>query len=100
MKRGRLTAMPPTRKRVGKPFVVIELPTNFSFRTHAVHDFNATLGVFNWSLKNTDVLIDFTGCRNANYQALALVVLYVWYLRINGCSIDFRFNDTNDGPTF
>jgi hypothetical protein len=51
MKRGRLTAMPPTRKRVGKPFVVIELPTNSSFRTHAVHDFNATLGVFNWSLK-------------------------------------------------
>ena len=100
MKRGRLTAMPPTRKRVGKPFVVIELPTNFSFRTHAVHDFNATLGLFNWSLENTDVLIDFTGCRNANYQALALVVLCVWYLRINGSSIDFRFNDTNDGPTF
>ena len=46
------------------------------------------------------MLIDFTGCRNANYQALALVVLCVWYLRINGCSIDFRFNDTNDGPTF
>ena len=88
-----------TRKRVDKPPVVVILPTNFSFRDHAVHNFNPTLGVFDWSLQKTNVVIDFTSCRNANYQALSLVVLYVWYLRINGCSIDFRFNDTDDGPT-
>jgi hypothetical protein len=64
-----------------------------------VHDFDPALSVFDWNLRNADVLVDFTKCRNANYQALALVVLYVWHLRINGCSIDFRFNDTNDGPT-
>jgi hypothetical protein len=90
---------PPVGRYVGKSVVVIKLPTNFSFRSHSVHDFNPTLAVFNWSLSKTNVLIDFTGCRNANYQALALVVLYVWHLRINGCSIDFRFNHTNDGPT-
>jgi len=97
--RGQSTAKLPARNRVGKSLVIVELPTNFSFRSHAVHDFDPALGVFDWSLKNVDVLIDFTGCRNANYQALALVVLYVWHLRINGCSIDCRFNNTNDGPT-
>jgi hypothetical protein len=88
-----------SRTRAARESEIIELPTNFSFRSHAVHDFNPALSVFNWSLKNTDVLIDFTKCRNANYQALALVVLYVWHLRINGCSIDFRFGQTNEGPT-
>jgi hypothetical protein len=63
-----------------------------------VHDFDPVLSFFNWNLKNADVLVDFTGCRNANYQALALLVIYLWYLRINGCSIEFRFGDDNDGP--
>lgn len=87
------------RGRNRKPFAVIQLPTNFSFRSHAVHDFDPALSVFDWGLKNANVLIDFTGCRNANYQALALVVLYVWHLRINGCSIESQLGDTSEGPS-
>jgi hypothetical protein len=99
MATGQFTSRLPTRKPSGKPSNVIEVPANFSFRNHAVHDFNPVLSIFNWDLKNSDVIIDFRQCRSANYQALALIVLYVWHLRINGCSVQFRFNSSNDGAT-
>lgn len=34
--------------------------------------------------------IDFTKCQSANYQALALVVLYAWQLKSQGCRVDFK----------
>jgi hypothetical protein len=95
----RINRSRPPKKRNGRPFEIIELPINFSFRSHAVHDFSTCLSVFNWALKDADVMIDFTGCRNANYQALSLLVLYIWQLKINGCSVDFRFDERNEGPT-
>ncbi len=49
-----------TRFRQRNPSVVIKLPINFSFRSHAVHDFEPCLSIFNWQLKDARVVIDFT----------------------------------------
>ncbi len=67
----------------------ITLPTSLKFTYGEVYDFDRFLGLFDWSLKNSLVEIDFCYCRRANYQALSLVVLYVWFLKKNGCENKF-----------
>lgn len=39
------------------------------------------MGWFVWDIADKEVLIDFRECRGANYQALALLLLYVWDLK-------------------
>ncbi|MCY7346687.1 MAG: DUF4325 domain-containing protein [Pyrinomonadaceae bacterium] len=71
----------------------IILPTSLKFTYGEVCDFDRFLGLFDWSLKNSLVEIDFRYCRRANYQALSLVVLYIWFLKKNGCEIAFLYGD-------
>ncbi len=71
--------------------VNIVLPTKLSFKNLGVHDFDQFLRLFDWSLKETNVKIDFRKCRYANYQALSLFVLYVWYLKKRGCIVTLHY---------
>src|ERR1044071_10483850 len=65
----------------------ITLPVRLSFVHDGVYDFDHYLDLFDWTLRNTQVQIDFRQCKNANYQALSLFVLYVWHLKKQGCHV-------------
>ena len=45
-------------------------------------DFNGILKYFDWNLENIQVRIDFTECTSADYQAISLIVIYSWYLKV------------------
>jgi anti-sigma regulatory factor (Ser/Thr protein kinase) len=67
------------------------LPETFSIAKQHYYDFAPVLDWFDWSIRDdSDVLIDFRECRSANFQTLALLVLYVWRLRKQGCTIRFE----------
>ncbi|MBD2198563.1 MULTISPECIES: STAS-like domain-containing protein [Calothrix] len=74
---------------------IINLPYSLAFTYHGTYDFNRVLSIFDWKLKNQDVLIDFSQCLRANYQALSLFVLYVWHLRTNGCKVKFYYDNVD-----
>ncbi len=71
-----------------KETVIIALPDRLSFTYNGIYDFDRFLRLFDWSLKDIEVEIDFRQCKNGNYQALSLFVLYIWYLRKNGCHVN------------
>ncbi|MGI9107803.1 MAG: STAS-like domain-containing protein [Pyrinomonadaceae bacterium] len=76
-----------------KETVSIALPGRLSFTYSGVNDFDRFLRLFNWSLENVPVEIDFRQCKNANYQALSLFVLYIWHLRKKGCQVAFLYGE-------
>ncbi len=67
--------------------VKMEVPVNFSFKRHDLYDFRTVLNFFNWELENVPVRIDLRKCSSANYQALALLVLYIMRLKGRGCRV-------------
>jgi len=71
----------------------ITLPVRLSFVHDGVYDFDHYLGLFDWTLRNTQVQIDFRQCKNANYQALSLFVLYVWHLKKQGCHVELVYGE-------
>jgi len=73
--------------------VTINLPDRLSFTHNGIYDFDRFLRLFDWSLKDSPVEIDFRQCKNGNYLALSLFVLYVWYLRKNGCHVKFLYGE-------
>ena len=73
--------------------ITITLPDRLSFIHNGVYDFDRYLQFFDWTLRDTQVQIDFRECRNANYQALSLFVLYTWYLRRKGCRVEFLYGE-------
>ena len=62
--------------------VTITLPKRFGFKNHGIMDFNGILKYFDWNLENIQVRIDFTECTSADYQAISLIVIYSWYLKV------------------
>jgi hypothetical protein len=66
---------------------VITLPQRFTFAYKGDYNFNQTLNLFDWSLRETPVVIDISRCTRANYQALSLLVLYIWHLRVRHCEV-------------
>lgn len=76
-----------------KEKIKIKLPYRLRFTYKGVYDFDHFLEFFDWSLENTEVEIDFRKCREANYQALSLFVLYIWYLRKRGCSVKLTYGE-------
>ncbi len=76
--------------------VKITLPSRLSFTHNGVSDFDQFLELFDWSLNSVNVEVDFCCCRNANYQALALLVLYIWHLKNNGCSVKLLYGEKTD----
>lgn len=73
--------------------VELKLPAYFNFKDHDAFDFDKALCFFDWELKDRSVLIDLSTCRSANYQTLALLVLYSWKLKSNGCRVDFFLDE-------
>lgn len=70
--------------------VTLQLPPYFNFKDHDAFNFDKALSFFQWELRDCPVTIDFSTCKSANYQTLALVVLYAWRLKSNGCRVDFE----------
>lgn len=66
----------------------IKLPKRFAFRHHDIHDFDKVFHIFDWGIHDCPVKIDLRECSNANYQAISLLVLYAWYLKSNGCTVE------------
>lgn len=73
--------------------VKLRLPAAFTFKDHDLIDFDKSLSFFDWSLSNCPVNIDLRICQSANYQALALLVPYIWRLRKQGCRVSFELSD-------
>ena len=67
---------------------VLQLPETFSIAKQDYYDFGAVLGWFDWSIRDEKVTIDFEACLSADYQALALLMQYVWHLQ-QSCSVAF-----------
>ncbi|QPD06363.1 MAG: hypothetical protein Nkreftii_004137 [Candidatus Nitrospira kreftii] len=78
---------------------VIKIPNHYSFMDHEVYDFDRALSIYDWNIKSSEVAIDMSQCLTANYQALSLVVLYLWHLRANNCHITVRFRDDKKGAS-
>ena len=71
-----------------KETITITLPDRLTFIYDGVYDFDRYLRLFDWTLKDAPVQVDFRQCRNANYQALSLYVLYIWHLKKMGCHVE------------
>jgi anti-sigma regulatory factor (Ser/Thr protein kinase) len=71
----------------------IYLPSSFNFHNGGIHDFNDSLSIFDWSIKNKKVFIDLNSCTGANYQTLSLLVLYIWRLKAQGCWVEVLRNN-------
>ena len=69
----------------------IVIPDFFSFRGRKVYDFESALAVFDWDIHDVQVLIDLSDVHHANYQALSVLALYIWHLRLRRCRIEVKF---------
>jgi hypothetical protein len=74
----------------------LSLPPSFNFKQHAALDFDAALSFFDWTLRDQSVQIDLSTCKSANYQALALLILYAWRLKSNECRVEFKLADPRE----
>lgn len=77
--------------------VTLTVPIGFGFKDYGIFDFDKALQFFDWTLKDCRVIIDAYGCDKANYQAMALLPLYLWHLRSKNCFIDFNFKKGGSG---
>jgi len=78
---------------VSNESITVTLPNRLSFIYNGVYDFDRYLSLFDWTLRDETVQIDFRECRSANYQALALFVPYIWRLRKQGCHVDLVYGE-------
>lgn len=70
---------------------VIKVPSGLTFNHAGSKHFDQVLNVFDWSLRDIPVEIDFTSCDSANYQATTLLILYCLRLKQQNCTISFKF---------
>ncbi|MGP9800020.1 STAS-like domain-containing protein [Rheinheimera sp. NSM] len=88
------------RKKLDKDkTVTLELPAKFTFKDHGIFDFEPALRFFNWDLENVPVRVDFRQCSTANYQALSLLVAYLWKLRNQGCRVSIIESESKNGAS-
>ena len=59
----------------------ITLPNELTFNRAGTKHFDQVLNALDWSLQGIPVEIDLSKCRSANYQSMALLVLYCWKLK-------------------
>ena len=67
-----------------------------TFNRAGAKQFDQVLSVFDWSLSDIPVEIDFRQCRSANYQAASLVVPYCWKLKQQNCTVSFNLDNEGD----
>jgi hypothetical protein len=75
--------------------IALQLPGGFSFYTPGFVDFDHVIQHFDWDLRERSLTIDLSSCTKSNFQALALLIQYAWYLTLNGCVA--RPNKRNQG---
>ncbi|MBF0282898.1 MAG: DUF4325 domain-containing protein [Magnetococcales bacterium] len=73
-----------------------KLPANYSFKQGDLYDFDAAISWYDWTATSQPVDIDLRPCTRANYNALSLLVLYVWELHARGCRIAFKTDERGD----
>jgi len=73
----------------GRLAKILTLPERFTSVAQDYVNFEPVLEWFDWSIRDEEVSIDFRNCKWSNYQALALLLEYVWFLRAQGCTLDF-----------
>ena len=76
--------------RKGVP--IIKLPRTLSFKNNNIVDFNAYLSIFDWNFEGPSIIIDGRACISANYQALSLLIQYLWFLKSKGTYIYFNID--------
>lgn len=74
----------------------ITLPNELTFNRAGTKHFDQVLNALNWDLNNIPVEIDLSKCRSANYQSMALLVLYCWKLKQQNCTISFKTDHQSD----
>ncbi len=74
---------------------VLVLPAQFTFKAKDSLDFKAVLEWFDWDNLDQDVVIDVRTCKLANYQALALLLLYVWHLKSKGHAVSLELSPSS-----
>ncbi len=74
---------------------ILKLPATLSFKNKNIVDFDSYLSIFDWDFNGSRLIIDGKNCINANYQALALLIQYIWYLKTKGCYVKVFFNKTS-----
>ena len=79
--------------------ITINIPNRFSFTDHGTYNFSDMFKVLDWSIREQNVVIDFSRCFRANYQAISLLILYIWYLKLNQCYITFRYSYNKEGAS-
>lgn len=76
-----------------KGIPIIKLPRTLSFKNSNIVDFNAYLSIFDWNFEGPYIIIDGRACTNANYQALSLLIQYLWFLKSKGTFISFNIDE-------
>lgn len=76
----------------------ISLPKTFSFWTSGVTDFDNVLANFQWGISDREVTIELDSCHTANYQTLALLVPYIWRLKVSGVNISISSEGRSRTP--
>ena len=77
----------------------LDLPDGFSFYTPGFVHFDHVLQHFDWDLRKRSLTIDLSRCTRSNYQCLALLLQYAWYLTLNACSVTFKYGTAQSGST-
>jgi hypothetical protein len=77
----------------------IIIPNNFSFNKRGLVDFDKVLEHFNITVENEEVILDLTACETSNFQTLALLVQYAWFLSMKGCNVSFKYGYASSGST-
>jgi Translation initiation factor IF-2, N-terminal region/STAS-like domain of unknown function (DUF4325) len=78
--------------------LTLKLPESFSFYSRGFVDFDHVMQYFDWSIRGS-LTIDLTNCESSNFQALALLVQYAWYLTLEGCVVTFKYGTAYSGLT-
>ncbi|MBL8236052.1 MAG: DUF4325 domain-containing protein [Bryobacterales bacterium] len=69
----------------------VELPERFSFINQQLVTFDDVLCWFDWNFEPDDpMVVDISKCSQSNYQALALLVLYIWKVKATGATVDLH----------
>lgn len=76
---------------------MLSLPHRFSMVAQDYIDFDPVLRWFEWTFDEEMVRVDFRSCESANFQSLALLVLYIWHLRVDGKFVEMVYQDERAG---
>ena len=78
--------------------ITLKIPSYFGIYSDNTVVFERCLRLFDWSIKDKFVCVDFSECRTAGHQAITLLALYLMQLKKNGCSGEVIFTQEKNSP--